>query len=200
MALTDAEAKEIATDILRRLCGNRWTFPVRRAVDVYPMPSSRRLFLTGRPVRQIYTVTTLGKVPASLSSLDWTLYNGFQLEISKHAKLYYDICDETEIEIDYEWGLDVLPKLLENAIAVYSAEILLAANGSNECRLPERVTNVTRNGMSWTLLDPQDFLADGRTGIYEVDLALRAYNPSKAKARARVFTSANPPAKRRTVL
>ena len=42
--------------------------------------------------------------------------------------------------------------------------------------------------MSWTLLDPQDFLDKGRTGIYQVDLFLRTVNPDGARLRARVFS------------
>ena len=42
--------------------------------------------------------------------------------------------------------------------------------------------------MSFTLLDPQDFLDKGRTGIYEIDLMLSALNPAGALKRARVFS------------
>ena len=57
-----------------------------------------------------------------------------------------------------------------------------------DCSLPERVTSVSRQGMSWTLLDPQDFLESGRTGIYEIDLMLASLNPARALARPRVFS------------
>jgi hypothetical protein len=79
---------------------------------------------------------------------------------------------------------------------VLAEELDKAAEGSSACKLPQRVTNISRQGMSMTLLDPQDFLQDGRTGLYEVDLALRVFNPHQAKTRARVFTTTNPPARR----
>jgi hypothetical protein len=41
-------------------------------------------------------------------------------------------------------------------------------------------------------LDPQDFLADGRTGIYAVDLFLKTHNPAQAVRPARVFTPDRP--------
>jgi hypothetical protein len=47
-----------------------------------------------------------------------------------------------------------------------------------------------------TLLDPQDFLEKGQTGIEEVDFMISVMNRGKAKARSRVFTQYNPPARR----
>ena len=55
-------------------------------------------------------------------------------------------------------------------------------------KLPKRVTNVTRQGLSMVVLDPMDFLDDGKTGVYEVDLFLKAYNPAKLQRRATVMS------------
>lgn len=49
---------------------------------------------------------------------------------------------------------------------------------ADSCALPERVTNIVRQGVSMTLLDPFDFFSEGRTGIYIVDLFLSAVNPA----------------------
>ena len=67
-------------------------------------------------------------------------------------------------------------------------QYLLAMTGSEDCELPQRVTQVSRQGMSWTLLDPQDFLEKGRTGIYQVDLFLTRGQPEWCILRARVFS------------
>lgn len=56
------------------------------------------------------------------------------------------------------------------------------------CTLPQRVTSITRQGVTAVLLDPFDFLDDGKTGIYSVDLFLRTYNPAKLRCRAAVFS------------
>jgi hypothetical protein len=45
----------------------------------------------------------------------------------------------------------------------------IKAQSGKPCDLPERITSVTRQGMSWTILDPQDFLSDGLTGISQID-------------------------------
>jgi hypothetical protein len=57
-----------------------------------------------------------------------------------------------------------------------------------DCELPQRVTSIARQGVSYTILDPQEFVAQGRTGIYFVDLFLKSVNPDGAKNRARVFS------------
>lgn len=61
-----------------------------------------------------------------------------------------------------------LPAGADLAAQRLAEEYLLAYRGK-ECSLPERVTNISRQGVSWTILDPQDFLQDGLTGIAPVD-------------------------------
>lgn len=45
---------------------------------------------------------------------------------------------------------------------------------------PQRVTSVTRQGVSVAVTDVMDFFSRGLTGIYQLDLFIRAYNPSGA--------------------
>jgi hypothetical protein len=49
------------------------------------------------------------------------------------------------------------------------AEEYVKAFLGQECALPERITSISRQGATWTILDPQDFLQDGLTGIGPVD-------------------------------
>lgn len=49
------------------------------------------------------------------------------------------------------------------------AEEYVKASLGQACALPERVTSVTRQGVSWTILDPLDFLDNGLTGIGPID-------------------------------
>lgn len=49
------------------------------------------------------------------------------------------------------------------------AEEYVKAYRGQACSLPERVTSITRQNVSWTILDPQDFLQDGLTGIGPID-------------------------------
>jgi hypothetical protein len=71
-------------------------------------------------------------------------------------------------------------------------------SGDDDCALPQRVTSISRQGVSYTLLDSQDFIDDLRTGVYAVDLFLKSSNPDKARRRSRVFSPDSPRARRYT--
>jgi hypothetical protein len=97
----------------------------------------------------------------------------------------WDTCGNVEVTYTYGAPPPALGRLAAIALA---DQYLLAMAGSEDCMLPQRVTSISRQGMSWTLLDPQDFLDKGRTGIYQVDLFLTTVNPDGAKLRSRVFS------------
>jgi hypothetical protein len=92
-----------------------------------------------------------------------------------------------DLTVTYVAGARV-PEAGLRAARVLGNELLKARVNPDACQLPDRVTSVARQGVSYTILDSQDFLEDGRTGLYEVDLFLRAANPDKARKRARVFS------------
>ena len=75
------------------------------------------------------------------------------------------------------------PVGLKFAAAVFAREIAKSCLGL-DCALPERVTSVTREGMSYVILDSQKFIDEGRTGIYDVDIALIAARPPKDAKRS----------------
>ncbi len=53
------------------------------------------------------------------------------------------------------------------------------------CALPQRVTSVSRQGVSFTILDQQDFIQELRTGLYAVDLFLKTVNPDGARRKTK---------------
>jgi hypothetical protein len=63
----------------------------------------------------------------------------------------------------------------ERAVMRLADEYLKAFLGQS-CRLPERITSVTRQGVSWTVLDPMDFMQKGMTGLGAVDHWLSVAN------------------------
>lgn len=70
------------------------------------------------------------------------------------------------------------PEDAQIAAATLAGELALAANPSaGSCSLPERIQTVTRQGVTYVLMDPQTYLDVGRTGIYLIDLWLKATNP-----------------------
>jgi hypothetical protein len=56
------------------------------------------------------------------------------------------------------------------------------------CQLPRRVQTVTRQGITYDMLDDFDFLQDGLTGIYSVDAWIRSVNPYGIKQAASVWS------------
>jgi hypothetical protein len=195
MALTPPEATTIAESIVVALCGSRWTVPPVSMIDEYPLPQSGRVVLSGRPVREIASVAVDGEV---LDPAKYYLRNGCYLFLDKYYVSCYSGGQLRKVEIEYTYGLDAYPEPLQRAIEEMTEQIMLADGDSADCKIPERVTSVSRQGVSWTLIDPQDFLQDGRTGIYAVDIAIKALNPKNSRRRARIFTTdiAAPPIRR----
>jgi hypothetical protein len=54
--------------------------------------------------------------------------------------------------------------------------------------LPTRVTSVTRQNVSMTILDLMDYLEKGRTGIYACDLFIKSINPEASTRPALVWS------------
>jgi hypothetical protein len=75
------------------------------------------------------------------------------------------------------------------AATVLAAEIALTSDpASSSSRLPERVKSIVRQGESISIVDPQDVLDNGRTGIPEVDLFIKASNPAGLQRRSTVWS------------
>jgi hypothetical protein len=90
------------------------------------------------------------------------------------------------VEVTYTYGVEA-PAMGKMAARMLAIEFCKMWSGE-DCELPQRVTSIARQGVSYTILDPQEFVAQGRTGIYFVDMFLKSVNPDNAKNRARVFS------------
>ena len=149
-----------------------------------------RLRLRGRKVIKVHAVRTIeGEIiPPS------------QYYISDHSVLQavpnanWNPCS---IEVSYTYGSPP-PSAGRAAARLLATELVKMYEGDETCALPQRVTTVARQGVSYTILDSQDFIDELRTGLYAVDLFLKASNPDRARARARVY-NVDIPRARRTV-
>jgi len=138
-----------------------------------------RLKLRGKPVSKIHAVRdNLGNI------VDPNYYY-----LSDHSTIQpvtgvpWRPCD---VEVTYTYGADppVMGKMAARMLAIEFAKMW----SGEDCDLPQRITSVSRQGVSYTILDPQDFVQEGRTGLYIVDMFIKSVNPDKAKNRARVFS------------
>ena len=150
---------------------------------------NRKIKLDGSPVRAIGSVTNL----ATGELLDPSEYS-----IVNRAFLYLESSNPRGIDVSYTYGSPP-PITGRMAAKAMATQFFFAWSGrESECTLPDRVTAVTRQGVSWVLLDNQDFLDELKTGIYMVDMFLRSVNPDKARVKAKVFSVDIPRGRRRS--
>ena len=99
------------------------------------------------------------------------------------------------VEVTYTYGSPP-PSAGKAAARILATELVKLYENDDTCALPQRVTTVARQGVTYTVLDNQSFVDELKTGIYAVDLFLKTANPDKARARSRVFSPDTPRARR----
>jgi hypothetical protein len=99
------------------------------------------------------------------------------------------------VEVTYTYGTPP-PASGRAAARILANELVKLYANDDTCALPQRVTSIVRQGVTYTVLDQQSFIDELKTGIYAIDLFLRAVNPDKARARSRVFSPDTPRARR----
>lgn len=133
-----------------------------------PPPSLVRLPRT--PVAAVTSITEGGLVLAPSAYL---LGRTGWLERVDGAA--WDVCSGTTI-VSYTYG-EPPPAGGVAAVVELGEQMVRRSAGLDGCRLPKRVSSVTRAGVSMAFIDPQDYLDKGRTGLPSVDLWLAAVNP-----------------------
>lgn len=83
-------------------------------------------------------------------------------------------CSEHTIRVRYTVGNNV-PAGAGREAKRLAIEMIKHLTGK-PCNLPERITTITRQGATWTVLDPQDFLSKGLIGLPSVDRWLTGIN------------------------
>jgi hypothetical protein len=101
------------------------------------------------------------------------------------------------VEITYAYGVPV-PTAGKMAARKLAIEFARLWAGDEMCELPQRVTSVSRQGVSYTILDNQEFIEELRTGLYEIDLFLKTVNPDNARRKSKVFSVDTPRARKYT--
>lgn len=101
----------------------------------------------------------------------------------------YDTEDDGHVfEVTFDHGMQI-PSLLKRATRALACEwVSQLAGMGGTCKLPERVTTVTRSGITMDVASAIDMLREGKTGIYQVDLAIQTFNPSKLQSPSFVWS------------
>lgn len=151
---------------------------------------NRRFRLNGQPISEVVSVVD-GVTGRTLDVSEYRVVN------SMYLVLHTDSVGAIEVTYRYGQSVPSMGKMAAKALAVQF--FYLWSGREDECTLPDRVTSVTRQSVSWVLLDQQDFLDELKTGVYAVDLFLRQVNPDKARVKAKVFSVDIPRGYRRTI-
>lgn len=154
-----------------------WLFPPRTWMGRHYEPFAIRL-----PRAPVTAVTSVLVGGVALTA--WRLARSGFLERTDGQP--WAVCGDATV-VDYQFGI-APPESGVQAAVQLAYEMALARIGSSDCQLPQRVQSLTRQGVTMTILDPQEFLSDGRTGLYSVDLFLSAINPHGRGQRGKVWS------------
>ena len=143
----------------------------------YISPNVVHLVSAGQPVQSVTEVVIAGEV---LDDAEYRLEGDLLYRIGAD----WPTQDLTRpLDEPGTWSVTYLrgnppPPGTAKLVGLLAAEFLAACSGG-KCRLPRRVKSVTRQGVSYDMVDPTDIYASGKTGIPEIDLWLSAVNPSR---------------------
>ena len=180
--------------------------PILFGGDVYNIPSGdydeyseltadgmspdSRIRLRGRPVTKIHSMRN--RVGDIVSPSSYYLVDHSTVHVK--AGTAWTPCN-TEITYSYGTPVPVAGKMAARTLAT---ELIKLWTDDEDCQLPQRVTSVTRQGVSYTILDNQEFIDELRTGLLVVDLFLKTVNPDNARRKSKVFSVDTPRARRYT--
>lgn len=99
--------------------------------------------------------------------------------------------------VTYNQGLAVPAPLLA-AAGQYACEWAKACLGS-ACQLPQRATSIARQGVTMSMVNVDDLLKRGLTGIVSVDQVIMSINPYGLKSPMRVATPDGPQLRETTI-
>lgn len=206
------EALQVASDILTPLAAYR-VHPAGIAVeDFSASPSAHRLSPNYTPIRRVISVERVWEDELTPVLDGWVLQNN-NIRFRTRAGVPFPdawwgntgqgdsvglLCGRdggpARYRVTYQFGSTITASA-RRAVLWFAHQLWLEGNGCGECgecQLPERTTSVQREGISYTLLSPQDYLREGKTGLPSVDLYLAATNPRRALRPSAVFTPDSP--------
>lgn len=201
-AIAAAAAQEILWGLTGRRLGTCTVverFAARRRDCLTPRDGRCcEMRLPSRPVDHVVSVSIEG---VELDSSAWRLGSGGMLRrVDGLCWPSASLCSETTpIEVVYSWGVRLVPLDAEvdplppfaSLAAVAMGEMaveLLSGMCGGECKLPSRLSSLTRQGVSIEFLPPGDFIEAGLTGLPLCDAFIRTVNPGRLTRPSRVHS------------
>lgn len=122
----------------------------------------------------------------------WPIHNDFNVPVTGSLAPV----DDSAWEVTYLWGMPV-PGILQRAAGELACEWAKNCLGQ-ACRLPQRVTSISRQGVTVSLADVDQLLENGLTGLTTVDNVIRAFNPYRLVSRMKIASPDLPTIRRET--
>lgn len=201
----------LATLVLFALSGRHWAGAVTRTVEVVAVGGTRwrelssgddwwwdgswgahveagqivnhdccgrpdRVRLPHAPVRSV-DVVEVGSTTRDPAS--YRLTDGRWLE--DRSGRGWPTCDPG-LTVTYTAGEDP-PEVARDLAAQLALQLGYARAGDSRCRLPRNVTSIARQGITQSFVPASQLIAEGRTGLDEVDLWLATVNPTNRRHR-----------------
>lgn len=160
---------------------------VNGVISNYPAHAQglRNLRLRNQPVHSVQSIVTNG---VTMDPESYSLRNNAYL-VQNNGGVW--ALNSHDMLVTYTHGTPI-PRAGKLCAVRLANELIHAGKDDGECTLPERVQSVTRQGMSFAILDPQDFIQNGKVGIPMIDYFIQAANPGKAKKKAKIFSVDKP--------
>ena len=90
--------------------------------------------------------------------------------------------------LKYDRGVPAPPGAA-HAVGALAGEFYQACHGdASKCRLPRRTSSVQRQGVTVTMVSPEEIFESGSTGLNEVDLWIKAHNPHRLSQPSEVWS------------
>lgn len=192
-------ALKVAQDLLAALTGNRFHPAGETTEDFRAVPVATRLNPNYQPIKQVvslvrqpsWTTDTVDPIPVS----DYRII-GPAVHI-RPKQPAWDVCGtretDTVLRLTYRFGSTITPAA--RSILLYLARQLWVADNpdAGDCELPDRITSISREGLSYTILDDASYLEKGKLGVPKVDRWLASVNPAGSRVTPGVYTPSSPP-------
>jgi hypothetical protein len=162
------------TDRARLVGQGRECRPFRPVGSIRPDPTWRArpafvVRLPGDPVVEVLSVT-VGDTALAADRYDLIAPDRLAREDGRPWRL------DGRTVVEYRHGLPP-PEAGVQAVLTYAYELGRARSSDKGCRLPESVQSVTRQGVSYQMVDRANAANSSRTGLPEVDQWLQSVNP-----------------------
>ena len=158
---------------------------------------------TCAPTCQVWLPGPVASIPVTGVSQDGTVVPASSWRVDDGHWLVrtdgscWPVCQNYDVDsgtntmfVTYNKGIPV-PQVLLDAAGELACEWIKSCQGA-PCRLPQRVQSVVRQGVTVNMVDVDNLLIHGLSGVLTVDQVITQFNPYGLKSRMRIASPDEP--------